>query len=493
MDRLRLSASTLLLALAPALLGGCSSPPPKADPGSGPGSSRLGALEFHKDYPTAKTAALLKEELKFQAAVQVYLWSFPLMNMVSLREGHRSVGYKTTTIPVFDEFLTAKTVVPTGNQETVYAYNAISLEEPLVLEVVPNVVGFIGDGWQRPVLDVGRPGPDRGKGGKYLIVPPGYKGPLPKKGYHVARVPTRNMWWLVRAFSKDGTPQAPAAHLRGMRLYPLSAAGSPPKGDFVNASKRPARCIPPRGFDYWKLLAATLGEEVIQERDRVMMGMASLIGIEKGKPFAPDAALKKLLTEAEQVAWAICTSLAFASEVPGARAYDDRQWEFCFLTKSPSFDAKHHLQLYERTAFTYQAMTGANAMVLELRGKGSKYMTTFRDKTGAYLDGGKSYRLNVPANVPAKDFWSVAVYDTATRSLIDNGEPNSTRNSNMDLKTNADGSVDLYFGPEAPKGLEGNWVRTLPNKGFFLYFRLYGPLEPFYDRSWRPGDVTLND
>ena len=134
-------------------------------------------------------------------------------------------------------------------------------------------------------------------------------------------------------------------------------------------------------------------------------------------------------------------------------------------------------------------MTGAFAMVLQLRGKGSKYISTFRDATGSYLDGSHSYRLNVPANVPANDFWSVAVYDTATRSLIDNDEPHSTLNSNMNLQTNADGSVDLYFGPTAPAGNGGNWVRTLPDKGFFLYFRFYGPLEPYYDKSWRPEDV----
>ncbi len=129
-------------------------------------------------------------------------------------------------------------------------------------------------------------------------------------------------------------------------------------------------------------------------------------------------------------------------------------------------------------------------MVLQLRGRGSKYLATFKDSTGTYLDGDHSYSLNVPADVPAADFWSVAVYDTATRSLIDNGEANSTRNSNMELQTNSDGSIDLYLGPNPPEGKEENWVRTLPGKGFFLYFRFYGPLEPFYDKTWRPGDVV---
>ena len=454
--------------------------------------TRVGTLQYESGYPTAETAAMLREELKFQAAVQVYLWSVPLMDVISLRDGHRSVGMDDFTIPIFADYLTAKTVVPTGNQETIYAYNAITLgDEPLVLEVIPDVVGFIADVWQRPIMDLGRPGPDRGKGGKYLIVPPGYEGDLPAAGYYIVRSPTRNFWWLVRAISDDGKPGPAAAALRGVRLYLLSSAASPPRQEHINASTKPAYCIPPRGFEYWERLAAALQEEFVQERDRVILGMAAHLGLEKGKPFEPDSALREILIEAERVGHAMCTSLAFASEVPEARAYNDRQWEYCFLTDSPSFDSESHLELYSRTAFAYQAMTGANAMVLELVGKGSKYLTTFRDSTGAYLDGSKSYRLSVPANVPAAQFWSVAVYDNATRSLIDNGEPNSTRNSFMDLQKNADGSVDLYFGPTPPRGHEGNWVRTLPGKGFFLYFRFYGPLQAYYDKTWRPGDPEL--
>lgn len=455
--------------------------------------TRLGTLEFVNDFPTAETVDRLREELKFQAAVQVFLWSFPLMDVFSLREGHRSIGVGPTTIPITEDFLSAKSVVPTGNQETVYAYNAMTIDEPLVLEVVPNVVGFIADAWQRPVMDVGRPGPDRGEGGNYLLVPPGYDDDLPGEGYHVVELPTKTLFWLVRAFSEDGTPQAAAQHLKGLRLYPYSEVDGPHEQHFVDGSTNPSYCIPPRGFEYWERLADYIEDEVVQERDRAILGMASLIGIEKGVAFEPDDSLRELLVEAEEVGVAMCTTLAFASELPRARVYDDRQWEYCFLTDSPSFDSESRLELYERSAFAYQAMTGAFAMVLQLRGRGSKYIATFKDEDGNYLDGNSNYVLNVPADVPAADFWSVAVYDNATRSLIDNGEANSTRNSNMELQANPDGSIDLYFGPEPPEGSERNWVGTLPDKGFFLYFRFYGPLEPFYDQTWRPGDVQPTD
>jgi len=467
--------------------------PALADAGSGVrggvGDTRIGTIELVGGYATEATAAKLREELKFQAAVQTFLWSFPLANVMGLRDGHRAVGIKNTTIPIFEDYLTPKTVVPTGNQSTVYAYNVLTLgTEPMVLEVIPDVVGFIGDAWQRPQGDLGRPGPDRGKGGKFLLVPPGYEDALPTEGYYVVPCATFNVFWLVRAFLKDGDNKAAAESLKDMKLYPLSNPDAPQH--YVNASESPAYCIPPRGLEYWELVAKGLNEETVQSHDRAMMGMASMIGIEKGKPFEPDAATQALLIEAEKVAFAMNTTLSFESEVPGAIVYPDRQWEFCFLTQSPSFDAEHRLELYERAAFSHQAMTGAFAMVLQLRGKGSKYIFTSRDATGAHLNGSHSYTLNIPANVPAKDFWSVCVYDATTRSLLDTGRPKSAVNSYTDLPVNADGSVDVYFGPTPPPSGGTGWIKTKPDVGFFMYFRFYGPLEPFYDKSWKLNDVV---
>jgi hypothetical protein len=454
----------------------------------GEGETRLGKLEFESDYVTEETAAKLREELRFQAAVQTYLWGFPIANIMSLRDGHRAVGIKNTSIPIFEVYLTTKTVVPTGNQSTIYAYNVVTLAEPMVLVVPPDVVGFISDAWQRPQGDLGRPGADKGKGGKYLLVPPGHEGELPSKGYYVVPCATKNIWWLVRAFVKDGDTKATVGSLKQTKLYPLSNPNAPQ--EYLNASKRPAYCIPPRGYAFWELLAKALNEETVQAHDRVMMGMASIFGLEKGKPFKPDAATHAMLIEAEKVAFAMNATLSFESVSPTAIAYDDRQWEFCFQTQSPSFDAEYRLELYERAAFTHQAMTGANAMVLTLRGKGSKYIFTSRDADGNHLNGSNSYTLELPANVPAKDFWSVCVYDTKTRSILDTGRPRSAVNSYMDLPVNADGSIDLYFGPAPPPQGESAWIKTKPGEGFFMYLRFYGPLEPFYDKSWRPSDVV---
>jgi hypothetical protein len=454
----------------------------------GEGETRLGKLQFENDYVTEETAAKLREELKFQAAVQTYLWSFPLANVMSLRNGHRAAGIDNSAIPIFEDYLTPKTVVPTGNQSTIYAYNVVTLTEPTVLVVPPDVVGFVSDAWQRPQGDVGRPGADRGRGGKYILVPPGYEGELPGEGYFITPCATKNIWWLIRAFVKDGDTKTTVQELKQTKIHPLSNPET--AQTYLNGSTMPAYCIPPRGLAYWELLATSLNEEVVQAHDRAMMGMASILGIEKGKPFDPDAETQATLIEAEKVAFAMNATLSFESVAPTAIAYDDRYWEYCFQTESPSFDAEHRLELYERAAFTHQAMTGANAMVLKLRGRGSKYIFTSRDADGNHLDGGSHYRLTLPANVPAKEFWSICIYDPKTRSILNTGRPKSAINSYMDLPINEDGSIDLYFGPTPPSQGEASWIKTKSGEGFFMYLRFYGPLEPFYDKSWRPHDVV---
>jgi len=462
----------------------------RKQPRDGEGETRLGKIEFESDYVTEETAVKLRDELKFQAAVQIYLWSFPIANVMSLRDGHRAVGIKNTAIPIFQDYLTPKTVVPTGNQSTIYAYNVITLAEPIVLVVPPDVVGFVGDAWQRPQGDLGRPGPDRGEGGKYLLVPPDYEGEIPGEGYYIEPCATRNVFWLLRGFVYDGDSEATVQNLKQTRLYPLSYPDAPQ--EYLNASKIPAYCIPPRGVEYYDLIARALNEETVQAHDRVMMGMATILGIEKGKSFNPDDKTRAILAEAEKVAFAMNATLSFKSVAPTAPAYPgtDSKWEFCFQTNSPSFDAEHHLELYERAAFTHQAMTGANAMVLKLIGKGSKYIFTSRDSDSNHLNGSHSYTLNVPANIPAKEFWELCVYDTKTRSIINAGRPMSAVNSYMNLPANADGSLNIYFGPTPPLEGEDSWIKTKPGEGFFMYFRFYGPLEPFYDKSWRMNDVV---
>lgn len=441
-------------------------------------------------YPTTETTALLLDELRFQAAVQVYLWSLPLMNVISIRNGHQGAGVGNATIGVFEQFLTPAQVVPTGNQETVYAFGVLVCEKPMVFDVPKGTLGFVADGWERPIQDVGLTGPDEGAGGRYLIVPPGFEGEVPESGYYVARSDTVNVFWLLRGFvGKDGDPAPAAESLKQAGLYPLSEADAPPEQEYVNLSEVPYHGITPRSFVYWEWLAAALQEEPVLERDRVMMGMADAIGITKDAPFDPSPEMRAILTHALEVGRAMAEALAFGGTNPEARVYEDREWERVFVTKSPVFETGSHLELYERSAFMAQAMTGARSMVTPMIGAGSQYHTTFRDSTGGYLNGDNSYRLHVPANVPVNNFWSVAVYDTTTYSLIANETDNSTLHSNMMLDENDDGSVDINLGPTPPDSGETNWVKTNRGKGFFLYFRYYGPTQEFFNKTWRPGDV----
>jgi hypothetical protein len=460
-------------------------------------ATRIGKLSYLNNYPTEETVQKLRDELLFQAAVQTYLWTRSLATVISMRDGQYQAGATNTSILISENFLTAEQVVPTGNQDTVYGYGVTVLgEEPMVFQIAPGILGFISDAWQRPIKDVGFVGPDQGKGGKYIIVPPDFKGEMPiaGDGEYVYQSPTKNIWWLQRGFAKDGDPAPAIKALKTSRIYKLSEASNPPEQHIINLSKMPYFGMPPRGFAYWEKIAEALLQETVQERDRAMMAMAARIGIEKGKPFAPDEHTKKILIDAEKVGEGMIKSLAFATDKPEAKIYPNRQWEYVFLTKSPYFESENYTEIYERAAFHYQAMCGAEAMLFKMAGKGSQYTVAFKDGKGNYLDGSNNYKLVVPANAPAKNYWSLSVYDVPTRSLVKNGHSKSSLGSNRpELKQNEDGTTDLYFGPDKPASGTTNWVKTNPGSDIFIYFRYWGPLEPYFDKTWVPNDVELID
>jgi hypothetical protein len=235
---------------------------------------------------------------------------------------------------------------------------------------------------------------------------------------------------------------------------------------------------------YWEQLARWVNEEPVEERDRIMMAILRSIGIEKGKPFQPDERLKKILTEATLVGEAMAKANDFDKRnMPLAHYRDGSQWDFA-LCLDVSQEAEFYTELDERAAWFYEATSTSKGMVTKTPGIGSVYLGAYKDKGGDWLDGAKTYRLHVPPNAPVKQFWSLTVYDVDTRALIQNKEQRADRSSRMDLKKNADGSVDLYVGPTEPKGLEQNWIPSVPGKAWFAYFRLYGPTEAHFDKKW---------
>ena len=226
------------------------------------------------------------------------------------------------------------------------------------------------------------------------------------------------------------------------------------------------------------------------------LGLLKAVGIEKGKEFKPDARMQKILADGVKLGDGMAKAIAFANRDHESKIYPDRHWETVFIG-GYKFERDGARLFDARTLFHYTAIVVTPAMEAKMVGVGSQYLSTYKDASGAYLDGGQNYKLTLPAGIPAKDFWSVTVYDAETRSLLQNGmlKPSVSLFDQPDV--NADGSVDVYFGPQAPEGaadgLQKNWVKTLPGQGWFTYIRIYGPLEPFFEQTWKPDDIVKVD
>jgi hypothetical protein len=453
-------------------------------------TTRIGKIDLQNGYPTEPSVTKLYDELDFQRAVQAYIWAMPTVVLDSLRIANkRDWGVDYNGVGVVNKFTSPAVVALTGNSTTIYAASFLDLgrDGPVVVDSPPAAYGVIDDYWQRPVVEVGPFGPDKGKCGKFLLVPPGYKGEVPK-GYFVAHSLTNRVMYLARGFVKDGDVKSAVDTLAKIRIYPLSQAAHPPETKIFMAGDKGMNSIAPRGFSYWEQLADIINQEPVEDRDGFFLAMLKPLGIEKGKPFQPNERQKKILTDAAEVGFLMAQTISMAPRLDNASSYPGTHWEWV-LTLNPNQHGKDYEQLDERTDYTFEAITIAEGMVKPIVGAGSQYMSSAKDSTGAWLDGGKSYRLRVPANVPVKEFWSVTVYDNMTRSMIQTDTNKAALSSYDKLKSNPDGSIDLYFGPQAPQGNERNWIKTPPGKGWFTYFRWYGPTQAFFDKSWKPADI----
>ena len=446
--------------------------------------TRIGRIELQGGYPSASSVKKLYDEIDFQRASQAYIWATPIVAMEAIRRANkRDWGVDYNEVGLVDGYTTPIVSALTANNTTIYAAVFTDLERdgPVVIDSPTGVYGVIDDFWQRPVVEVGPFGPDKGKGGKFLLLPPGYTGTVPE-GYLTAKSKTNQTMFVGRAFVKDGDIKSAVTTLAGIKVYPLSKAANPPETRVVHAGDRSMDSIPPKGFEYWDLLAGALQKEPVEERDRFFHAMLKPLGIEKGKPFKPDARQKKILSDAADVGFLMAQTLSMVPRLTNASSYPGTHWEWV-LTLNPDQEAPGYSQLDERTDYTFEAITVAEGMVKTIVGAGSQYMSAAKDKDGAWLDGGKNYTLHVPADVPAKEFWAVTVYDVLTRSMIKTDTLKAGVSSHDKLKANEDGSIDIHFGPKVPK--DGvNWVKTIPGRGWFAYFRWYGPTEHFFDKSW---------
>jgi hypothetical protein len=443
---------------------------------------------------------LVYDNLDFLRGVEVFLNFIPAASVEAIRLGAVTMGAtRSNQAIIFDQLMDSNPLFLTGNTDTVYCMVMLDLDTdgPTVVEIPPGSgPGTVNDAFFRFVVDMGAPGPDKGKGGKYLIVPAGHKGALPKSGYFVARSPSHVNWLILRGFLVDGKPDAASKMFReGVKVYPLKSAGNPPKMQFVNGSKVPFNTVHANNCEFYKELDHVIQKEPVDFIDPELRGLAASIGIRKGKKFAPDERMTKILTDAVAVGNATARAVSFRPREARNSYYPGSQWQNLFGAADYRFLDDNGVggrNLDARTTFYYGYTVNTPAMVAKLVGRGSQYALAFADKAGNPFDGAKTYRLNVPANAPAKDFWSVVVYDPQTRSELQTSQPYPSKNNKRDkLITNADGSVDLYFGPKAPAGKEANWIASVPGKGWFAIFRLYGPLEPWFDKTWRPGEIEL--
>jgi len=475
----------------------------------------LANAPFKENRPTEETARILQDELLFQRATQAYLWALPLINTLGMQVGSEKVfGKGYNVLPIFKNRLDAKTLITTPNSDVIYALSYVDLgtDGPLVFEAPPGLQGILLDFWQRPIPvdggkfagDVGLPGPDAGKGGKMLILPPGYKGEVPE-GHFVYRSGTNNVFIFLRAFYQDPKVLGPAvALMERTRIYPLNGQAAAKPMVFPNASGVPVDMLPISDgsvFDHLKMLLDGEGSHLAGSDG---LGMLASIGIVKGPPFNPDAHTREILDRAARTAYKMSRVIGFKEEVSGRslRIYPDRRWINPMADATPDNlggpldlnwcrTAEGYLDLDMRIWFFTDYYSVSPGMLSQTPGQGAKYMIGFTDSDGAPLSGGSNYRVRLPANIPAGNFWSMTLYEAENASGLANGQAFPSLGSRDKPAQNADGSTDIYFGPAAPAGKEGNWQATVPGKGYFAILRLYGPTEAAINKSWKPGDIEL--
>ena len=496
--------------------------------------TRLGTLEYKDGVPTSATVQKLYDNLDFMHAVDVYLNAFAGVSTYAARDGFRSIGVEDNQVVIFPRLMDSKSLFLTANADTVYFLGFLDVSKgPMVLETPPDSLGTLDDLWFNWVIDFGLPGPDRGLGGKYLILPPGYNGPVPEGGFYVARSRTTGVLILGRSFLENNDPKPPVQLIeRTFKIYPYVSGGAgtsiaeiltgkvkpgrnaaPPPVRFVDGSGKSFNTIPPSDFGFYEMLNKLVQEEPADALgDPERMGQLASIGIVKGKPFQPDARMRKILTEAAAVGQATSRAIVYRPrESEGFALYPGSSWVnplwvggYTMETPPPMvtregvvpFPPTGARTLDARTAMFYYATGITPAMIMRLPNIGSQYLMAFQDADKNDFDGAKTYKVTLPPNVPAAKFWSFTVYDNQTRSMLQTAQgyprAGSQTYPSPAAVPNADGSTTVYFGPKLPPGVQpGNWIQTVPGKGWNTILRLYSPLEPFFLKTWRPSEIEL--
>jgi hypothetical protein len=483
----------ILIALSIALLQGCNQNSKKDLQQISDTSGReaelpafaLNKIQMDGELPAKQFVPSLFDEMDYQQAVQCYLWALPLVEIESMKAVQEKTFGATDNDLVLYNSYEDKLGLITANATTPYIMAFIDLSNtgPFVLEIPGGAIaGGVSDCWQRGFLVFGEVGESRGK---YLLIPPGSVS-VKVPGYRTTPCPTMTLWLGIRALDAD--PEKAKALIHGVKMYSYRQRAHPPITRIVSPEGRKYKAIQPTGIDYWTTLHCILQREPVEERDRFYVAWLDNLGIKKGKPFNPTKKQKVLLTAASERGQLMAEVNSFKKRFDKSKHWPDRQWEYVLMMKDPMQRAENFDEFFTRAAYFYEAAGYSKAMVSQTPNIGQAYLSTYTDKDDNWLEGTQNYRLHVPANPPAANFWSITVYDAATRCMIDNPQRNADLSSRKDLVKNSDGSVDIYFSPKAPLSKKTNWIQTIEGRHWFTYFRCYGPTVKYFDKSWKLGD-----
>ena len=460
--------------------------------------TRYGKLEFPGGYPTDATVQKVYDELDLQRATQLYLDMYPALSMHGMLKGNiRDYGISNCSdIMVTANRLDSKGMFLTGNTESIYAFIALDLKKdgPTVMEVPKGVMGPLDDHNFLFVADVGPTGMDKGQGGKYLVLPPGYDGDIPE-GYFVVQSKTYALFSFLRANTAIvGEGESAMKFIKeNMKVYPLSTG--PREGNYKNVSGVDMNSLVPEDANAFTWMYEIINYEPVEAFGKELLGRLESIGIKRGEDFNPDARMVNIMNQAAKEGVAMSRVIAFNNRDENGKVYDNREWESPYITNNSTFYEDDYIDIEARQVFHFTADGITPAMAARMPdGLGSRYQTTYKDNEGKFLEGNNMYKLKMLPNVPAAMFWSVTVYDPYSRCEIKTSQPYPSISSQKvpAPQSNDDGSIDIYFANELPEGVaEENWVQTLPNQGFFVYIRYYGPTKEFHDKTWIPNDVEL--
>ncbi|TYC62962.1 DUF1254 domain-containing protein [Marinobacter sp. BW6] len=456
----------------------------------------IGVLEFFDGVPVGDTVDKVYDNLDRMRGLAVFLDNQGAASLHAMRMGNASIGADASNkITITEQLLQPESLYLTGNTSTLYALGYMNLKKDgaLVIELPPGMLGFVDDAWFRFVENLGAIGPDKGKGGKYLMLPPDYTGTVPE-GYFIIRTGTFHNLLFLRGSIAKGLEPAVQNIKSNLKVYPLAQADNPPATEFINISAKSYNTVAPNDFSYFEGLNQVVQEEPIDAIGPEARGLLASIGIVKGQPFTPDARMRKLLGEAATLGNATARAITYQPRIDGVFIYPDSEsaWTMAYAEKNTTFEKNGAMGLDARVLFYFNATGVTQAMAATTVGQGSDYALAYLDADKKPLDGSKTYKLRLPPNVPVNNFWAVTLYDTQTRSLLQTGQKFPTVGSQSDgFQKNADGSYDLYFGPKPPEGKEQNWLQTVPGKSWFTILRMYGPLEPWINKTWRPGEIEL--